>query len=297
MFDGFKSRWMTPFWCGVLHGRADLAEERESFDESESVLVAIIRERDTLDQLHHEERPSGLGRPGVEHLGDVRVFHQGQRLPLRLEAAEDGFRVHSRLDEFERDLSLDRLRLLGEIDAAHAPLADFLADFVAADDRACSLPNTLRRGRSGCLLRTERSSLAGSRDVDRGAILGRLPLTGDRSEGLLRGRFRAGRLARVGPSFEEAAGCVQGPEQGVDLASKLSIASAARSRYAARSRVDAISAASSKMTFALPARRSLDTAVTSVFSQWIIWVRIPNVEPRKLSGSRPAATARAEASR
>ena len=31
----------------------------------------------------------GLGRAGVEHLGDVRMVHQRQRLPLGLEAGDD----------------------------------------------------------------------------------------------------------------------------------------------------------------------------------------------------------------
>ena len=79
-----------PLLVGVLHGRADLAEERQPFREAEPVLVAILGERDALDQFHHEERPAGLGRAGVEDLGDVRVVHQRQGLPLRLEPGQDG---------------------------------------------------------------------------------------------------------------------------------------------------------------------------------------------------------------
>ena len=41
--------------------------------------------------------------PGVEHLGDVRVVHQGQRLPLGLEAGDHLPRVHARLDDLQRD--------------------------------------------------------------------------------------------------------------------------------------------------------------------------------------------------
>ena len=71
-------------------------------------------------------------RAGVEHLGDVRVVHQRQRLPLRLEAGEHLLRVHARLDELERHQPLDRLGLLGHLDRAHAPFADLLDELVLA---------------------------------------------------------------------------------------------------------------------------------------------------------------------
>ena len=79
-----------------------------------------------LHQLHDEERPAAFGRAGVEDLGDVGVIHQRQGLPLRLEAGEDRPRIHAGLDQLERDLSFDRLDLLGEVDAAHSPFADLL---------------------------------------------------------------------------------------------------------------------------------------------------------------------------
>ena len=65
-----------PLLMGVLHGRADLAKERQALRQPEAVLVAIFRERDPLHQLHHEERAAAFGGAGVEDLGDVRVVHQ-----------------------------------------------------------------------------------------------------------------------------------------------------------------------------------------------------------------------------
>ena len=127
---------MIPFWCGVLHRRADLAEERQSFRQAEPVLVAVVGERDALDQLHDEERPAAVGGAGVEDPGDVRVVHQRQGLPLGLEPGEHRPRIHARLDQLERDLPLDRLRLFGEVDAPHPPFADLLAELVPARDHA-----------------------------------------------------------------------------------------------------------------------------------------------------------------
>ena len=79
------------------------------------------------------------GRPlvresAIEHLGDVRVVHHGQGLPLGLEACEHGLRVHARLDQLERDLPLHRLGLLRDPDLAHAAFADPFEQLVAAVD-------------------------------------------------------------------------------------------------------------------------------------------------------------------
>jgi hypothetical protein len=133
MFEGFKSRWMIPFWC-VLHGRADLAEQGEPGGQVEAVAVAILGDRDPFHQLHHEEGAAVGGGPGVEDTGDVWVFHQGQRLALGIEPGQDVARVHPRLDQLEGDLPADRPELLGEVDRAHAALADLLAELVAIGD-------------------------------------------------------------------------------------------------------------------------------------------------------------------
>ena len=90
------------------------------------------------------------GRAGVEHLGDVRVVHQGQRLPLGLEAGEDLLRVHPGLDELERDQSFDRLGLLGHPDRAHAALADLFEQLVLpGNDAAGDVGWIVDRARAG----------------------------------------------------------------------------------------------------------------------------------------------------
>ena len=94
---------------GMLHGRADLAEQVQAFQQPQPVLVAIVRERNALHQLHHEERPAGFGRTGVEDLGDVGVVHQRQGLPLGLEPGQHGSRIHARLDQLEGHFAFDWL--------------------------------------------------------------------------------------------------------------------------------------------------------------------------------------------
>jgi hypothetical protein len=45
-------------------------------------------------------------------VSDVRVVHEGERLPLRLEAGNNIARVHTRLDDLEDHLAADRMLLL-----------------------------------------------------------------------------------------------------------------------------------------------------------------------------------------
>ena len=71
----------------MLHGRTDPAEKFQTLGQAQAVLVAVARERNALDQLHHEERSPAFGRPRIEELCDVPVVHERQRLPLRLKTA------------------------------------------------------------------------------------------------------------------------------------------------------------------------------------------------------------------
>lgn len=95
--------------------------------------------RHALDQVHDEVGPTGAARATVEHAGDVRMIHQGQCLPLRLEAGDDLPGVHTGLDGLQRDQALDRLGLPGHPNGAHAPFADLFQELVMANDRAWAL--------------------------------------------------------------------------------------------------------------------------------------------------------------
>ena len=93
-------------------------------------------------------RPA-VGGAGVEDLGDVRVVHHRQRLPLGLEPGDDLLRVHARLDDLQRDPAADGLLLLGQEDDAHAPLADPLEELVGPDVRARPLEKARPGGAAG----------------------------------------------------------------------------------------------------------------------------------------------------
>jgi len=142
-----------PLLVGVLHRLADLAEQLQAVAELQARLVAELGDRHALDQLHHEVRPAARGRPAVEHLGDVGMVHQRQRLALRLEARDHLLGVHAQLDDLERHLAPDRLELLGHPDRAHAALADLLQELEVADHVTRLLAGPLGRGRRDGLRR------------------------------------------------------------------------------------------------------------------------------------------------
>jgi hypothetical protein len=83
------------------------------------------------------------------------MVHEGQRLPLGLETSDHLAAVHARLDDLESNLALDRLRLLGHVDGAHAAFADLLQQLIGTDD----CPSTFAR-------RNRRSFLARRRSED-----------------------------------------------------------------------------------------------------------------------------------
>ena len=86
--DGLRSRWMTPFWWACWTAWQTGTNSSSRSRGVSRCVVAVLGDRDALDQLHDEVRPAVGGRPGVEHLGDVRVVHQGQGLPLGLEPGQ-----------------------------------------------------------------------------------------------------------------------------------------------------------------------------------------------------------------
>ena len=117
----------------MLDRPAKPLEHRQPIARAHPLLVAVLVDRNPGDVLHDEVRAPRLRAPGVEHLGDVRVVHQRQRLALALEASDHLLRIHAELDDLDRHAALKRLTLLGEIDAAHASLAQQAENLVGAD--------------------------------------------------------------------------------------------------------------------------------------------------------------------
>ena len=117
----------------VLDGLADLDEQIEPFLGGEIGLIAVIRDANAAHQLHHEERPTHVGRARIQHLGDVGMIHHRQRLPFGFEPRDNLLGVHAQLDYLERHAPPHRFSLLRDIDHATPAFADPLKQLVAPE--------------------------------------------------------------------------------------------------------------------------------------------------------------------
>src|SRR4029077_14656915 len=110
----------------VLYCVADLNEEFQTSVNRERMSVAIIRDFHTLDQFHHEIRPPTSRCAGIEHVTNTLMIHQRKGLPLRLKPGDHALRVHSRLDNFQRDPPPNRCLLLRHVNHAASALTYLL---------------------------------------------------------------------------------------------------------------------------------------------------------------------------
>ena len=115
-----------PFLVRVLHRPADIDKQLQTLARREHLLVTVIRDGHSAHQLHDEIRSARLRCPGIQHLRDMGVIHQGQYLPLGFEPGDHLLRVHARLDDLQGHFAADRLHLLGHKDHAESPFADLL---------------------------------------------------------------------------------------------------------------------------------------------------------------------------
>ena len=126
---------------GVLHAFTCLQKQLQTLLDAQLIPVAMLDDGNAFDVFHGEIRQTGVGRPGFEYGCDIRVFHQSQRLALRLEAGNHLLGIHAGLDDLQRDPASDGLVLLGQVNDGEAPLAEDAQQPVRAD-----LPDRLGSG-------------------------------------------------------------------------------------------------------------------------------------------------------
>ncbi len=98
-----------------------------------------------LHQLHDEERPAAIRRAGVENLRDIVVVHERQSLTLGLEPRDHQGRVHSRLDDLERDRAMNGFLLLRHEHDTHAAFTNRMQQCVGPDATAWHLGDGSRK--------------------------------------------------------------------------------------------------------------------------------------------------------
>src|SRR5215831_2525955 len=89
------------------------------------MFVAVRSDRNARDVLHHEVWPPFRRGSRIEDLGDCGMFHQRQRLPLRIEARYHLAGVHPGLNQLESHAP-SWLTLLRQPHLSHAALAELL---------------------------------------------------------------------------------------------------------------------------------------------------------------------------
>jgi hypothetical protein len=81
-----------------------------------------LLKRKLVRQIVRYRSAAPFSAPSSEHLGDIRMIHHRQRLPLGLEADDNLLGVLAQLDNLQRHFAPHRLLLLRQPDGAEAPV-------------------------------------------------------------------------------------------------------------------------------------------------------------------------------
>ena len=122
---------------GVSHRLQDVEKQTNARGEVEELRIARRVDGCAVHVLQDEIRLSGVGRPGIDEGGHVRMDEPGQDLALPPEARGDGWADPAGAQELERHLALVApVAPVGEPDLAHAAMPDELVQRVGSDGRA-----------------------------------------------------------------------------------------------------------------------------------------------------------------
>src|ERR1051326_2028505 len=114
-----------PFLMRMLDRTAYLHEQLQSLARREIVLLAIIRDLDPPDQLHHEVGSARGCGPSIDNPGNVRMIHPRYGLAFGFEASDHLFGIHPEFDDLERHTPFDRRLLLCQVNHAKTTVTDF----------------------------------------------------------------------------------------------------------------------------------------------------------------------------
>ena len=135
MFDGFRSRWMIPFWCACCTAWQTGTNSSSRCRGRQLGLVAVLGDRHALDQFHHEVRAAASAvTPASNTLAMFGWSISASACRSCSKRASSARRVEAAADHLERHPPLHRLGLVGDPDLAHAALAELLAQLVPAGE-------------------------------------------------------------------------------------------------------------------------------------------------------------------
>jgi hypothetical protein len=116
----------NPLLMRMLNRRTNLYKKSKSLLRGQIIRVAIFRDLNSTDQFHYKVWPPIVRCSRIKHLRNVRMVHQRQRLPLRVEPRDHLLRAHPQLDQLQRHPPPNRRLLLRHVNNPAATLPDFL---------------------------------------------------------------------------------------------------------------------------------------------------------------------------
>src|SRR5262249_524943 len=136
-------------------GPADRYDQFQPLPQREAVLVAKVSDGYAFEQLHHEVGQTRDRSAPVKDLRDIGMIHDGQGLPLRLEASNNLARIQPALEQLQSDPAANGLRLLSDEDNAKTPFTDLLKQLVRPNEGTGRLGRGCVKDGSGFLRQVE----------------------------------------------------------------------------------------------------------------------------------------------
>ena len=134
MFPGFDVAVNDQILMRVMHRAADVAKESKPRVDAEPVLVAIRRDRQTVDVLHHEVGELPVRHAAVQQLRDASMLQRRQDLTLGAKAPAKVPVVGARVKDLDRDLLFVlSVVAVGEKHDAHTAASELSNYAVSAD--------------------------------------------------------------------------------------------------------------------------------------------------------------------
>ena len=123
-----------PFGVRMGDPSAHFEEEHDALRQRQLRAIAVLRDRQSLDERHREPRLAVIGRARIDDPLDVRVVHAREHLPLEVEAFAKVLRGKSRTHHLDGDEATDRMLLHASVDDSGAPLRDHRLDAKWTDE-------------------------------------------------------------------------------------------------------------------------------------------------------------------
>ena len=152
MFDGFRSRWMMPFWCACWTAwQTGMNSSSRWRGVSLASSQYFVSGTPLISSMTKNGRPVSL-TPASSTLAMFGWSMSASACRSCSNRARTRAGIDAGLDDLERHPPLDRFGLVGDEDDAHAALAEFLAELEPAGEDLADLQPVGRAVGPGAVL-------------------------------------------------------------------------------------------------------------------------------------------------